>query len=324
MKRLVIALFVSALTSSCRTKPPEPIVQRSFYSSYGPKIAKNDFEAQGKTGEVVEVTKSGIEVRRNFVDGILHGTSSWSFPNSTIVYQFEEYENGELMGKGINYETGILQLEEQYAPQDIKVVRAWYEEGSPRMSEDYRGDKLVRAQYYTNNGDLESAVEKGTGSKITRAKDGVIVSRDQIVGGLSVVREEFYPSGMLYQVYSLRDGLKNGLCKVYLESGQPSRLEMWSQGLLDGNQTLFENGLEIAQVPYTRGVREGIERRFMPGTDQVVQEISWHQDKRHGPTTTSVDAVQVVECFWRDQKVTPEQYQGLVEKQQDARIALLK
>ncbi len=323
MKRLVIVLLASTIVTGCRKDVPEPIVQRSYYSYYGPEIAQSDFEAQGKTGDVVEKTSSGVEVRRAFANGVLHGTSSWSYPNTHVVYQFEEYENDRLVCMGMNAENGVLQYEEQYGPQETKVVRAWFLDGSPRMSEEYRGGKLVRAQYYTNDGDLESFVDRGNGSKITRAGNGKLLNRDQIVGGLSVVREEFYPNSMLYQVYALRDGVKNGFCKVYLESGQPNRLEMWSFGLLDGTQTLYENGLEIAQVPYCQGVKEGIERRFEPGTDQVVQEISWHQDMRHGATKTRVNGMEVVEWYWRDNKVSPEQYQARLSVQKDARAALV-
>ncbi len=322
MKRFTLSLVTLIVFVGCAKQATDRVVARKYYSSYGPEISQVDFETQGKTGEVVEVSTNGIEVRRSFIDGGLHGTSSWSFPYTQVIERFEEYDNGFLIAKGFHYENGTPRYEEQYGPNEIKIVRGWYDDGAPRLSEEYRNTCLLRGQYTNKNGDVEASVTDSKGTRIERLRDGTLSSREQIVGGFAIYREDFYSNGMLKVASEMKNGQKNGVAKVYLSSGQPLREEKWSKGVLNGDQIFYENGIKVALVPYSQGYKQGVEKRFRPGTDVVVQEITWYQDVRHGPTTTRIDSEEITDWYWRDSKVSKDQFQGRRENQKNSRASI--
>ena len=296
------------LSTGCSTAPQEEVVKTSYYHSYGPQMASGEWENQGSTGEVVEMLRNGVEVRKEYVGGVLDGVSSWTFPYTKVVDRVEEYENGQRVMTSSNYETGSPKCQEILHPNNLRQLQAWYEDGSPRLMEEYHGNLLRAGQYFTLDGDLEAAVEGGNGIKIERSRSGELLAREQLKQSSVVGSEAFYPNGQLREAIAYQDGKRHGQSRRFSEDGEPLSVEQWNLGVVDGTQLFFEGGQPVRQISYAMGKKEGIELHFRPGTEEVVEEISWHQDARHGPSKTYLGDQVLAEWYWRGAQIPEEQF----------------
>ena len=298
----------SLLTIACSPFPREPVVKTSYYHTYGPQIAEADWQSRGATGEVVETLKNGVEVRREYAGGVLHGMSSWTYPHTKVIERIEQYQNGNRVLASRNYETGSPQFQEEWRPDDVYIARAWYDDGSPRIIEEYRKDLLSTGQYFTVDGEIEASVVAGNGTKVERSRHGELLNREQISGSSVIAVESYYPQGQLREVIAYQDGKRHGQSRRYCESGEPLSIEQWTKGVVDGAQLFFEGGQPIRQVSYAMGKKDGLELHFRPGTEEVVEEISWRQDLRHGPSKTYLADQVLTEWYWRGGEVPEEQF----------------
>jgi len=298
----------SLFAIGCSSSSQEEVVKTSYYHSYGPKISEDAWQAQGSTGEVVEMLKSGVEVRREYRSGVLHGQATWTFPYSKVIERTEEYDNGRRFLTSKNYESGAPKSQEQWLTNEHRIVHAWYMDGSPRLIEEYRSDQLAEGEYFTTEGEIEGAVTAGNGTKIDRSYEGKLLAREQVKQGEISSRETFYSSGQIREVVALSHGKRDGQSRRYAESGEPLMIEHWKKGVLDGLQVVFEAGQPVRQIPYARGVRDGLELYLRPGTEEIVEEISWHNDQRHGISKTYLADQTITEWYWKGGRVTEEQF----------------
>ncbi len=297
--------------SSCSLQnQKDEVVRTQYYHVYGPEINHKTWDDQGMTGNMVQYYKSGIRVRKSYENGVLHGSSTWTYPNSSIVHRYEEYDQGVLTSFGVNYENGTSELQEEIGPNKIRYVRAWYEDGSPKFIEEWDPEHktLIYAHYFNEDGELESEIQNGNGIRIERARNRMLLSREQYLEGKVILKEEFFPNGSIKSTTSIKDEKKNGIVYTYAETGQPISLEQWTNDTIDGMQTYFDHGLKSSQVPYKNGIREGVETRYKPGTDQIVATITWYNNMRHGPSTFIFPDQEITEWYWKDGKVTEEMY----------------
>ncbi len=283
-------------------------MKTTFYHTYGPQIAEADWQTRGSTGEVVEVLKNGVEVRREYVGGVLHGTSSWTFPHTKVVERIEQYKNGNRILAARNYTSGSPQFQEEWLADGPRVVHAWYDDGSPRIIEEYDGSRLISGQYFTIAGEIEASIAAGSGVKVERSSLGELLTHEQLKGSEVIATESFYPNGHLREAIAYHDGERHGQSRRYAESGEPLSIEQWTQGVVDGTQLFFEGGQPIRQIPYAMGRKDGLELHFRPGTEEVVEEISWRQDKRHGASKTYLADQTLTEWYWRGSQVSEDQF----------------
>jgi antitoxin component YwqK of YwqJK toxin-antitoxin module len=305
---IFVAAVAALIQTGCSRPTTEEVAKVSYYHAYGPEVAETAWKEQGSSGEVVELMRNGVEFRKEYKNGVLHGTSSWSFPYSKVVARFEVYENGSKVSAGKNYETGVPQFQEEWTPNQHRIVHAWYDDGVPRLIEEYTGNTLASAQYFTLDGDVEATVVSGTGVRVERSRLGVLMSRDQLAGGEVVSQESYYPNGYLKESVVYQDGVRNGLTRRYGERGEPLVVEQWKQGVLDGPMLMFEGGNLVRQVPYACGKKNGVELRYRPGTDEVVEEVTWRQDVRHGVSKTFLQGQTIVEWYWKNGRVSEDQF----------------
>lgn len=308
MKRLFPAVVCGVICVACSQAPQKEVVKTTYFHAYGPEINESDWKAQGSSGEVVEVLKNGVEERKEFEGGVLHGTSSWTFPFSKVVERVEEYSKGTCVLSGRNYENGSPEFQEQWLPQERKVVHAWYEDGSPRSLEEYQASRLQQGQYFTAEGDVEGGVSLGTGTRFERTRAGLLTIREEVRSGDVVKRESFYANGQLREVALYQGGKRHGETRRYAENGQTCSIENWTFGMLDGVQTFFEGGQPVRSVPYLLGKKEGVEKHYRPGTNELVEEISWKNDLRHGVTRTFIANRSIEDWYWKGGKVSEELY----------------
>ena len=308
LRMFVICGACSLLSTGCSNAPQEEVVKTSYYHTYGPQVPQAEWESRGATGEVVEMMKNGVEVRREYVGGVLDGASSWTFPHTKVIDRIEEYRNGQRVAISSNYETGSPKYQEEWLANGLRQVHAWYDDGTPRLIEEHQGSKLMEGQYFTLDGETEASVVAGTGAKVERSRTGCLLTRDQLKGSDVLATEAFYPNGQLREVIAYRNGQRHGQGRRYSEDGEPLSIEQWTQGVVDGIQLYFEGGQPVRQVPYAMGKKEGIELHFRPGSEEVVEEIAWHQDVRHGPSKTYLGDQILTEWYWRGAQTSEEQF----------------
>jgi antitoxin component YwqK of YwqJK toxin-antitoxin module len=308
VKGFILCGACSLLTVACTNPPHEEVVKTTYFHTYGPQIAEADWQTRGSTGEVVEVLKNGVEVRREYVGGVLHGTSSWSFPHTKVIDRMEQYRNGRKILAVRNYPSGSPESQEEWLADDQTVTRAWYEDGAPRIIEEYVGQNLKEGEYFTIDGEIESLVVAGNGTKIDRSSNGELLARDQLNKSEIITTESFYSNGQLREAIAYQNGRRQGQSRRYSESGEPLSIEQWTQGILDGTQLFFEAGQPVRQISYAMGRKDGLELHFRPGTEEIVEEISWHQDKRHGPSKTYLADQILTEWYWRGSLVSEDQF----------------
>ena len=308
VRALCIAAACVFVGTGCSRQSQGEVVKTAYYHPYGPQMAEGDWEDQGSTGEVVEVLKNGIEVRKEYAGGVLDGTSSWTFPHSKIVERVEEYRKGDRVSSSINYETGSPRAREEWLSDNQRVIRSWYEDGAPQTIEEYAGERLINGQYLTLDGEVESTVLAGRGIRVERSRNGTLLSREQLYGSNVASTEAYFPNGQLREAMSFKEGLRHGQCRRYAENGEPLSIEQWSDGIVDGVQLFFEEGTPVRQIPFAMGRKEGIELHFRPGTEEVVEEVSWHDNLRHGPSKTRMGGEVHTEWFWRGGKTSEQQY----------------
>jgi len=308
MKRITISLACVFLFGACTKSPQDEIVRTAYYHTYGPEVNADEWKVQGSSGEIVQTLKNGVEVRREYENGVLHGTSSWTFPYSKIIERQEEYVSGKRILCGTNFENGSPELEEEWEPGERRIVHAWYGDGAPRLLEEYRNGRVVEGKYFTLEGEVEGSVSSGHGMRVERSSAGQLSLREEVRSGDVMKRESFFPNGQLREVVLFQSNKKHGESKRFAENGQTVAIENWMFGVLDGVQIYFEGGQPVRQVPYVLGKREGKELHFRPGTEEVMEEIAWHNDERHGISKTYVANHPITEWYWRGGKVTENQF----------------
>lgn len=292
--------------------PCEQVVQQSFIHKYGVEVAADDWAGRGSSGQVISTQKNGVMITYNYVDGILNGETTYTYPHSKQIEKVEVYENGELVSYYTKYQTGNVKEEvelDRYTPGNRNVTTR-YETGGIRSKEIYQGDLLVEGDYYTPQNRVESSVNGGNGTRSNRNDYGVLVAQDEVVNGDVQTTTYFYLTGGPKEIVPYKNRLIEGVRKFYYSDGEPSRYEEWQQGLQTGVTTLFENGEKVAEVPYVRGYKNGTEKRYRDET-YVVEEISWLDDQRHGPYTSYVGGTQSSVYYYKGKTIPKSQFERL-------------
>lgn len=313
MKRISILLSCVFLLGACSRSPEEEVVRTAYFHAYGPEINGEEWKERGSCGEVVQTLKNGVEVRREYENGVLHGTSSWTFPYSKIAERIEEYANGVRILSGRNFENGSPEFEEEFEPGDKRIIHSWYKDGAPRLLEECQKGHVLEGKYFTLEGEVEGSVSAGNGLRVERSSLGQLSMKEEVRSGDVMKRETFFPNGQLREVVLFQGNKKHGESKRFAENGQTVAIENWTFGVLDGDQIYFAGGQPIRQITYVLGKREGKELHFRPGTEDVIEEISWHNDERHGIARSYVASKPMTEWYWKGGKVTEVQYKAREE-----------
>lgn len=318
MKRiLVIGILSGFVFVGCAGKGEKEIVRTSYYHPYGPQISEAEWKAEGCSGETSEVLLSGIEKRREYEGGALHGASSWSFPHSKVIEHTEEYEHGKKVATVYNYMTGSPRLREDYQG-DVTYVQAWYEDGTPRFMEEKKDGKVLNGQYFSIDGEREGYLVAGTGMKSNRDDSGLLLDTEKYAGGEIVEKTLYYKNGIKREELAFQDGKRHGVNKKFSDDGSPVVIHQWKEDKLDGKQTIFENGYLARTEMYQNGLKHGVEVRYKTGSNEIAQEISWDRGQKHGCSKSYFIDQTLAEWYWNGNKVS----QGQFEQWDKAQMAV--
>ena len=313
--KLPITLFLglAIITGSCGGQRQQnggsrrEVVNETYVHKYGLSIPQKEWSNRGETGQVVSMLKSGVVVVKNYVNGVLEGEATYSFPHSRAVQRVDIYANGELIKTRDNHLSGAPKMEIEYLSPEERTVVVWYDDGTPHYRETYALDKLIAAEYYTTTHQVESRIAQGEGNKVERDDFGRLLFIDRYADGEKVLRTTYYPNEAPKEIIPYVEGKVCGVKKTFLPAGEPATVEEWSDNCQDGVTVAFQNGEKVSQTPYVKGVKHGIEERYRDG-QFVAEEIPWKQGRKHGPCYCYIGEASHVSWFYEGTEVTRAQY----------------
>ncbi len=324
MKRLsplliaLSGLFIFSCQNSGKDQD-ENVVSKRYIHKYGYDVSKEEWEGATYPGQVVTMLRNGVTVTSSYEDGILNGSTTYTFPHSNTIESLNIYERGNLVKK-TSYDIRSIPQKEQvfFSPSHTKVTR-WFQKGTPLSVEEYHNQELLEGEYFNERNETEHRVLKGSGVRITRDQHENIVARETIEAGFPVLRETFHTHGIPHTMIPLSGGLIHGKKKVFALTGEPISVEAYKKDMLDGIATYYQNGCRYLELQYKNGRKHGMERHFVDG-ETVIEETEWMDGQKHGPSIIFFDGMSRTRYFYNNQAVSKERYRELSEIEENIAI----
>jgi len=313
MKGSLCFLFGAAalLFFGCKNKNQnDDVVSQRYVHKYGYAVSRDEFETKKYPGQAITLMRNGVTISSTYENGVLHGPTTHTFPNSQTVETFYLYNQGNLVKEVLYDITGMPIREEVQMSPTRHATTLWYSNGTPMSMEEYAHEELLEGQYFTVANELEAQVVKGRGSRIRREQQGVLLYKDMIDEGYVTKRETFYPNGSPESIAFFDHGKLSGEKKTYTASGEPVAVKEYVNGKLHGKTTLFKNGTKVVETHYLDGMKNGLEIHYLDG-EIVSQEILWENDKKHGPSRYFIDEIAKVEYYYDGKRVDEQKWQEL-------------
>jgi antitoxin component YwqK of YwqJK toxin-antitoxin module len=286
------------------------IVSQKYVHKYGFDVSESEWEAREKEGQIVTILKNGERVVNTYENGILNGTTTYTFPNNSVVERLLVYNQGELLKEMVNDITGIPISEDVYEFDDRRITTMWDDKGSPLSVEEYDGDLLLEGKYFTSNHELEGQVEAGFGERYSRDRAGLLISRDLIENGAVSTRTNYHPNGQIHSISHYHDYQLHGEQRKFASNGQPLMDLNWNHGVLDGMKIVYRTGIKVSEVPYINGQRHGVEVHY-DDAGRLTANIEWKNDKKHGCCRFFNNETAESEWFYRGAVVSQEKFEVL-------------
>lgn len=306
---IILPVALSCLLASCGSEPATAqVISTRYVHKYGYTVSKEDWEKHRYPGHVITTLRDGVTITATYENGQLNGPTTHTYPNSQTVHHYFLYNQGSLV-KELTYDIIGMPTQErlQLSPQRYSLT-SWYQDGTPKSIENFANEELIEGEYLTQLNEIESRVEHGTGQRISRNPQGILLAKDQIENGFVTKRETFYASGMPESYATFVNNKLSGEKKVFAETGEPVVLEEWVHGKLHGKATYFAGGVKQSEIYYLNGMKNGPEIHFVDG-EKVAQEILWSRDKRQGPTKYYIDgALAQTEWYYNGEQVSKRKY----------------
>lgn len=312
MKKIALLMCVASVITlvGCKRTSSQDVVKETYIHKYGVPVPKEDWSRNGKDGQVVQLMSDGITVTRAFEKGVLQGKVTYTFPNSSTISVVENYEDGNLVSKIENFQSGIPLREVKYQGQQMTHFTRWYEDGIPAAVEQYQNGVLVQGEYRNALNVLDSQVIDGKGVRIMRSNDGDLLSKDMIENGQMIERVSYFANGDPASITPYENTLIHGMRLTFLQGGLPNTVEEWVHGRQEGTTIVYSNGEKVAEIPYLNGMKNGVESRYRDGKT-LVEEISWRNDVQHGPRKIIVDDSSKVEWYHQGELVNRPTFERL-------------
>lgn len=303
-----IALF---LLSSCQKKNEDQgFVSQHFVHKYGFEVSEKEWENRNKNGEIITALKNGITKTSSYKSGVLHGTETLTFPNSTIIQERLEYDEGKLIKKTVYDNTGLPIQEDSFDLDGKKIITKWDKNGVPLSMEEYEKELLWTARYYTSKNEMESSISEGKGTRIKRNREGLLLSQENVENGIITNRKTFHPSGEIQSLTCFLDYQIHGKQQTFSPAGKLLTSVNWDHGKINGIMTCYQEGQTTNEIPYVNGKKHGIEKEYdLKGA--LVKEIHWDNDKKHGSARSHFNDFTDIQWFWKGTAVDLQKFQEL-------------
>lgn len=309
-KHLFSACSLLLLTASCQPNQSCDVVDETYVHRYGVPLTPSDWAERGQHGQVVSTLKNGVVVCRNYESGVTHGETTYTFPHRETIHKKEVYDQGSLIEETWHYSNGMPERQVSHQSPHAHTVLKWYDGGVPQCKEEYENGSLRRGEYWTTNNLTESVIHEGEGTRLCRDPYGQLQSRDEIREGQMVNRTTFHRNGSPESINPYVNGVIEGQRRTFHPAGEPNTCEEWVNNCQHGWTQVYENGEKYADVSYVNGQKHGLEKRYR-NEDTLVEEISWVQDKKHGPCHSYVGNTKRTDWYFQNQKVNKPTYDAL-------------
>jgi len=307
---LLIAL-AGMLAAGCQHKKKDDnVISQRFIHKYGYSITEEEWSTGRYPGTVTTIMRNGVTVVANYDGGVLHGPSTHTYPHNPTIEAAYTYENGKLMKETL-YDVKGIPLSETIQLSPTRYLQTiWFADGSPQSIEEFVGEELLEGQYFSVNNETEARVEKGTGLRLCRDREGILISKDEVEKGYMTKRETFYPSGNPESIAYYQQNRLHGEQFTFNANGEPLSIAEWVNGELHGKCTFYKNGEKHLELSYLNDQKNGFEIHFKEG--KIAQKTLWENNKRHGETVYYLpDNENHTEYYYDGQKVSYEKYKEL-------------
>ena len=302
------------LSTGCQSSNSmDSVVSQSFVHKYGFDLSEKEWKQGPQDGQAIAVLQNGVKVARSFEQGTLHGATTYTFPHSEVIEKLFVYDQGQLLKQLVNDPSGMPVRQEMYEFDNRTIVTQWDEKGVPLSIEEYRDELLEEGKYYTPEHQLEAQVEKGHGERVKRDRSGLLLSRDEIQNGIMTARTTFHPNGHMHTVSRYDNYQLHGEQMKYTVAGRPLMQLHWDHGVLNGPKIVYRNGIKVAEIPYVKGLKNGVETHY-DDLGNLTAEIEWKLDKKHGCTKLYSEELTEKEWFFKGQPVQAERFEILQER----------
>ncbi len=302
---------LAILCCACQKhKKEDDVVSQRYVHKYGYAVSKEEWDNNNYPGQIVTSLKNGVTMTASYENGYLHGPCTYTYPDSQTVENYSLYNQG-LLVKEVHYDVLGMPVRErvQLSPSRYTTT-LWYTEGSPLSIEEYAGEELLEGQYFTLNNEIEGRVEKGSGMRIRRNPQGLLLSKETLEQGYMKKKESFYPNGNPESITHYLKTALHGERKTFAATGEPVAIEEYVHGKLHGKATYFKNGVRCVEISYLDGLKNGLETHFVDGT-LISQEVYWENDKRHGPAIYYIEGSRHTQWYYDGQQVSQAKYKEL-------------
>lgn len=306
-------LALLASLASCQMQECSDEVVCETVHTYGVPLDPSDWSARGQNGQVVSMRNDGVTVTRSYEEGILHGNCTYSFPHRDVVQKNDVYNRGVLMQENTHYPNGLPEKQIVHESPQKKVATSWYESGSPRYREEYVNGAVAAGEYYNSHHQVESRVENSNGTRTHRDGQGQLVATDHIENGSVQEKITYHPDGSPAAVTPYVQGKIEGERRTFLPGGEPSTVEQWTNNVQHGNTVVFEQGEKRADVPYSNGLKQGVEKRYRGNA--VSQEINWVNGEQHGPSYSYVGNTKQTTWYFKGKNIPNKQTFDMMSNQ---------
>lgn len=320
MKKICLLAFITAsllLTSCQRSRCCDDVVCETYVHPYGLAVSEGEWCRQGASGEVISTRKNGVTEKSTYSNGLLEGRVTYTFPYRDAIEKVEVYSRDKLKKETRYFLSGAVREDIEYPSANERVVKTFYDQGSAKSEERYVGERLNHATYYNLKGGVESRVDDFNGKATLRDIYGQLLSVDTIEDGHVAASTTYHLNGMPEAITPFCKGIIHGERKTFLPGGEPSTIEQWEDGSQHGTTVVFEEGERVVEIPYVRGAKNGVERRYCD--DDVVESICWAGNLKHGANVRYVEGQVITDYFYNGATVSKAVYEkrcGLLKKDQ--------
>ncbi|EPP35459.1 MORN repeat variant family protein [Chlamydia ibidis] len=304
MKQLIFCACVftySCFAYGAASRQDPSVMKETFRNSYGIIVSGQDWNKRGCDGTITKVLKDGSTLHEVYSQGLLHGEITLTFPHSTVLSVTKTYQHGRLLASKTFFPNGLPSQEEIFREDGSHVFTKWPDNNDndtitePYFVETTYQGRILEGTYSSFNGKYTSSIRNGEGIRSTFSPNNVLLSEETFNDGVLTKVTTFYPNRDPQSITHYVDDQIHGLRFTYLPGGIPNTIEEWRHSQQDGTTIIFKNGCKVAEIPFVKGAKHGLELRYNE-ENSIAEEVTWKNNHLHG--MRKIYAAGVYKCEW--------------------------
>lgn len=283
----IFSLLTLALPLYGAPKKNSIIIKETFKNNYGIIVTGSEWAKRGKSGTITRVLKDGSTTHEVYVNGLLNGEITHTFPHTETISSVRIFDQGKLLSLKSFFVNGLPSIEEVYHSDGSRTVSKWPENkdldviSEPYFIETTQQGRVLQGFYSSINGRYVSKIQNGEGIRSIFSSTSNLLSEETFSEGVMIKRTTFYPNRDPETITHYLNYEPHGIKCSYLQGGIPNTIEEWRHGYQDGNTTIFKNGYKVSEISFVKGKKEGLELRYNE-QELIAEEVYWKSNMLHG------------------------------------------